>query len=496
MKNSTRRDFLKCAGIGGGALLLSNSAPAGILKNVFAEEAKELLFTAQVAGVDIGIGRSLKAWTYNGAAPGPQIRIKEGETLRVLLKNGLPEETTIHWHGVPVPNKMDGVPDVTQKPVQPGQSFAYEFKASLPGTYMYHTHVSYQLDRGLSGALIVEPKKEERSYDREYILLLDDWAAVDGGGPEASRMGRVRPGMGMMGRDMMGRDMMGMMRGMGGMMGRDRGAEEPLQEPVYDAYTINGKVFGASPPFMVKKGDRVRLRVINPSAATIFTLRVAGHALTITHTDGRPVVPYEVDAVRIGMGERYDVEVLADNPGRWHIYNVSDGSPVSGWPLGRLLYQGIESKTYNDDRITRFRVNNYSDLEGREEANLKPVGREVDRTFRMNLSGGMMSPNWTINGRVYPDSENVEIRQGERVRFEYFNMSMMYHPMHLHGHFFEVEGTGRSSGMRIKKDTLLISPHMGSGAIEFIADNPGNWFHHCHNLYHMMAGMANVARIK
>lgn len=209
MKNIKRCDFLKYAGISS-ALFLSNSAPVEILKNAFAEEVKELQLTASITEIDIGIDKPLKTWTYNSGAPGPEIRVKEGETLGVYLKNNLPEETTIHWHGVLVPNKMDGVPNLTQKPVQPGQSFTYEFKASVPGTYFYHSHVSYQQDQGLYGPLIIEPKKEERSYDREYVLLFDDWAAVDGGGPEASKVGRTRPSMGMMG---MG-DMEGMMGGM------------------------------------------------------------------------------------------------------------------------------------------------------------------------------------------------------------------------------------------------------------------------------------------
>lgn len=478
---------MKYAGIGG-ALLLSNAGSTGILKNVYAEEAKELRLTASVTEVDIGIGKPLKAWTYNGDVPGPEIRVKEGEMLRVFLKNSLPEETTVHWHGVPVPNKMDGVPYVTQKPVQPGQSFTYEFKASPPGTYFYHSHFSYQLDQGLYGPLIIEPKREERSYDREYVLSFDDWAAVDGGGPEASKMGRTRPGM-------MGMDGMGMGGGMMGMMGRQPRAGEPLQEPIYDAYVINGKVFGASPPLKVKKGDRIRMRIINAAAATIFTLRLAGHSLTITHTDGRPIVPFEVDALRIGMGERYDVEFIANNPGRWQIYNLNDGSPVGGWSLGTVVYQGIESKSYNDDSMTRIRLNDYSLLEGIEESYWKPVGK-VDKRSRMTLSGGMMgSPYWTINGRTYPNTENIPASRSEHIRFEYFNMSMMPHPMHLHGSHFEVMGSGGKTGTRIRKDTLIIPAHMGSGAIEFIADNPGDWLHHCHNLYHMMGGMANIVKV-
>ena len=128
----------------------------------------------------------------------------------------------------------------------------------------------------------------------------------------------------------------------------------------------------------------MRLRIINASSSTIYTFRIAGHFLTITHTDGRPVVPFEVDALRIGQSERYDVELYANNPGRWHIYNLRDGSPVSGWLLGTLLYEGVKSKSYNDDNLNRSRLNDYSLLEGIEEQYEKPVGR-IDKTFRMTL---------------------------------------------------------------------------------------------------------------
>jgi FtsP/CotA-like multicopper oxidase with cupredoxin domain len=245
----------------------------------------------------------------------------------------------------------------------------------------------------------------------------------------------------------------------------------------------------------VKEGDRVRLRFINPSSSTIYTIRIAGHALTITHTDGRPVRHFEVDALRVGMGERYDVIVKADNPGRWLIYNLQDRSAVGGRPLGVLTYKGITSNTFDNDTLSRFRLNDYNMMEGLEEEHVKQVGGRIDKIFRMTLSGGMMgSPYWTINGKTYPNSDDVRIKPGDKVRFEYFNHSMMPHPMHLHGHFFEVVGTGGRTGMRVKKDTLIIPARMGRGAIEFIADNPGIWFHHCHNLYHLGGGMANLVK--
>lgn len=481
MDDLSRRELLRYASIGG-ALSLVGGWPFLNHANASDRRITEIKLTAGVSPTNLGAGQSFKAWTYNGRTPGPEIRITEGDMLRVILHNNLPEPTTIHWHGLPVPNAMDGVPGVTQKPVKPGEKFIYEFIARPAGTYIYHSHVSYQLDQGLYGGIIVEPRREELAYDQEYTIILEDWARVDGGGPAASRKGRTRSGgMGMMG-------MMGMMR-------RRRSKKDPLLPPRYDAYAINGLVFKAAKPFLAKKGEKIRFRFINPSSSTIYTIRIAGHSFTVTHADGRPVEPFEADALRIGMGERYDVMLHADNPGRWLIYNLNDGTAVSNEPLGILLYRGVRGKDFNDDGTRRFRLNEYWNMAGIEENAVKQVDGDIDRIFRMTLSGGMMgSPYWTINGRTYPNTGDIRIKPGDRVRFEYFNHSMMPHPMHLHGHFFEIAGTGKRTGVRMKKDTLIIPPHMGRGAVEFVADNPGAWFHHCHNLYHLAGGMANVIR--
>ncbi len=486
MKELTRRDFFKYSALGGAVGLAHLARPLDLMGAAAptpSHAVKEIRFTAAVTSVDLGTGKSFKAWTYNGQVPGPEIRVKEGQRLRVMVKNQLPEGTTVHWHGLPVPNRMDGVPFVTQKPIQPGETFVYEFEANPPGTYLYHSHASYQLDRGLYGTLIVEPNREDLKYDREFSWLLEDWATLDGGGPEASKMGRIAPQMGMM----------------GGMRGRRRfggGGGGPLQEPLYDVYTINGKVREASQDFKVKKGDRVRIRIGNPSSSTFYTLRIAGHSMTITHADGRPVLPFTVDALRIGMGERYDVLVTADHPGRWAVYTLNERSPSGGLILGTLLYEGVRARDFSSAPEASFRINDYRFLEGMDEKYLIPVQGEANRVFRMTLSGGMMgSPYWTINGRAYPDSEDLTLKKGERVRLEYFNRSMMNHPMHLHGHFFELVGSGMVTGVRVKKDTIIIPARMGGGAVEFIADNPGVWFHHCHNLYHMEAGMASLVKV-
>jgi FtsP/CotA-like multicopper oxidase with cupredoxin domain len=468
-----RRKFLKATL---GALTVTGLTGLP-LKNIFAGPSRpirEFRFHASPARVNLGGGPDFTTWTYNGQIPGPEIRVREGEIIRVVLKNYLPEGTSIHWHGVPVPNAMDGVPEVTQHAVMPGESFVYEFEAKPAGSYIYHSHVHYQLDQGLYGALIIEPSKPEESYDREYTLMLEDWVMRDGGGVAPTRR----------------RPPMGMMHGMRGRRWTFGQGEAPLLEPVYDGYAVNGKVAPAVSPLVVKKGDRVKLRLLNPSSATIYDLRLAGHTLTVTHVDGNPIVPMETDVLRIGMGERYDVQFVANNPGSWFL-----AAREGGFGEGRLRipiqYKGVnraEPATAVFHRGLRFVT--YWDFQARYPSGVIPSGPPA-RFYRQSLSGGMHSPYWTINGQIYPDAERLAVRRGEWVRIPYWNHSMMPHPMHLHGHFFKVVNPSLSWDRWILKDTIIVDP-MQRVDIEFLADNPGSWFHHCHNLYHMEAGMANV----
>ena len=448
------------------------------LSRLHAEEGKgvkEFRFYASKSRIDLGVGPTFWAWTYNGQVPGPEIRVKEGETVRVVLKNYLPEETSIHWHGVPVPNAMDGVPGITQTGVMPGETFVYEFIAGPAGTYIYHSHARYQLDQGLYGPLIIEPSREMRSYDREYTVLLEDWVMKDGGGVANTNR---RPAMGMM-RGMMGRAF--------------RQGSEPLLEPVYDAYAANGKVYPAVEPIKVRRGDRVKLRMANPSSATIYDLCLAGHSFTVTHTDGRPIQPIETDILRIGMGERYDVEFVADNPGYWLLSARENGSGESTLRVP-LRYEGTTSDqpvSPNFGPGSRFvRPWDMKSLDPDSSPGREKPARFISQT----LSGGMHSPYWTINGQVYPDVEPIRVDQDTPVRIGYLNRSMMPHPMHLHGHFFKLVNPDLPPDRWIQKDTVIVHP-MERVEIQLVADNPGRWFHHCHNLYHMMAGMANVLTV-
>ncbi len=467
----TRRTFIKAtlgAGVGlsfpGGFVFPSRSRAQG--------KVREYHLFASRARINLGVGPDFWAWTYNGLVPGPEIRVKEGEVIRVILKNYLPEETTIHWHGVPVPNPMDGVPDVTQKGVRPGESFVYEFEARPAGTYLYHSHARYQLDQGLYGPLIIEPANMTGAYDREYTLMLEDWVMMDEGGVSAPRK-RANILMGMM----------------GGREGTPP-SRAPLLEPGYDGYAVNGRVYPEVVPITVNQGDKVKLRVLNPSSATIYTLSMAGHRLTITHTDGRPVKPVETDVLRIGMGERYDVEFVANNPGYWLLAAMEQGLGEGELRIP-IRYKGTLSKEPVKPLFRPgLRFVSYWDLRSLGSGDT-PSSEAPERFYSQVLSGGMRSPYWTINGQVYPEADPLPVTKGERIRIGYWNRSMKPHPMHLHGHFFHLVNPDVPKETWIQKDTVIVNP-MEKVEIEFLADNPGKWFHHCHNLYHMMAGMANV----
>ncbi len=466
----TRREFLRAA-IGVGIAFQFPGIKLGTLK---AEEnskrVNEFNFTTSPARVNLGRGPDFVAWTYNGQIPGPEIRVKEGEIIRVFLHNSLPEETTIHWHGLPVPNAMDGVPGVTQAGISPGKSFIYEFEARPAGSFIYHSHVGYQLDQGLYGPLIIEPSHNPGDYDRDYTLMLEDWVMQDGGGPATKR--RRTMGMGMMRRR------------------NFHSSSVPLTEPVYDGYAVNGRIYPAIEPLIVKKGERVKLRIMNPSSSTIYNLRLAGHILTITHADGNPIEPINTDVLRIGMGERYDVEFRADNPGFWLLSAMDTGDGESQLKVP-ILYKGIRAKEpVPPSFIPPLRYASYWDMRSKIPYT-GPDKRYPERGYRQVLSGGMHSPYWTINGRIYPNADRLSVKKGELVKLSYWNHSMMPHPMHLHGHFFRIRNPSIPRELWILKDTVIVDP-MRRLEIEFIADNRGNWFHHCHNLYHLAAGMANM----
>lgn len=421
---------------------------------VTAEPDTAVSLTAAAGTIQPAPNTSTGNWIYDGQFPGPELRVQEGDVLSVELTNDLQAESTIHWHGVPVANPVDGVPNVTQEPIDSGDTFTYKFRAEPAGTYFYHSHVGLQLDRGLLGPLIVEERDPHVEYDREYVVVIDDYLPRE---PELPSDGSMGDG------------------GMGGRMGDVR--------PPYEGLLINGRLPEDPPTFDVTEGERIRFRFVNAASATVFGVRIAGHEMTITHADGRPVDPVDVDSFVFGAGERYDVVIEATNPGTWAIQaDALDGNE----PAARAVVE-YESASGESPQRPSSATNQlqYGDLQA--ISSLDGVSGEPDQTFDLTLSRGRgQSYTWTIDGQAYPDADPLQIRPGEHVRIRMTNQSPVIHPMHLHGHFFQV-------GDAIK-DTVLVEGHMGQVTIDFHADNPGRWLFHCHNLYHLDAGMARVVK--
>ena len=434
-------------------------------------------YTFEAAPVKIELGgQPVATWAYNGVVPGPEIRLTEGDTLHVTVKNRLPEGTTIHWHGVPLVNSMDGVPGVTQPPVQPSQDYVYTFVTPAAGTYLYHSHAGLQLDRGLYGPLIIQPKRETLTYDNEFVVVLDDWLDGMPGTPEDAMKQLIKKG-----------DPMSSMMSMGGM-----GAAQVPPDLLYPLYLINGRTSDNPLELVVRQGQKSRLRFINASASTIYRLALGGHRLTVTHTDGQPVEPVEVDALRIGMGERYDVLVPANNPGVWQLAAQVEGSMRMTRAIVR--YKGslapLPPTTYQPPELMR-QLLLYSMLKAAPGI-FVPPGGDPDQVVSLKLSGGMGQYVWKINDQVFDKADPIVVGKQSLIRFQFDSQSMMPHPMHLHGHFFQVDnGTGRGP----LKDTVLVDPKKQL-TINWVSDNPGAWAFHCHNRYHENAGMMRVVKVQ
>jgi FtsP/CotA-like multicopper oxidase with cupredoxin domain len=434
-------------------------------------------------------------WGY-GAVPGPEIRVTKGDVLRVDVQNRLPEPTSIHWHGIAIRNDMDGVADVTQPRIAPGAGFTYEFTMPEAGTYWFHPHVGVQLDRGLYGPLIVDDPADAGSYDIEAVVMLDDWTDGVADSPDAVLAGLRQRGMG----GMSGTPTTGGMSGMHGMPGMETTmttmpAGGSMNMPMarsdllggdagdvtYPFHLINGRP--PADPFLItaKPGQRLRLRVINAGADTAYRVALGGHRLRLTHSDGFPIRTINTDAVLIGMGERYDAIIqLAD--GVFPLVALAEGK---GAMARAIVRTGSGNPPSSDARPMELdgHVATVGELRGLASVALPDT--KPDKVYRLVLQQGSGPYTWTINGRQYGNDKPLVVSQGQRTRIEFVNRSTMFHPMHLHGHTFQVSS---SSGIGPRKDTVIVRPNE-TVAVDLIADNPGRWVLHCHNVYHQESGM-------
>lgn len=437
----------------------------------------EHVLTPRPVTLDLG-GPTVSTWAYGDTAPGPLIRATAGDLLRVRVDNRLPDPTTVHWHGVALRNAADGVPGMTQDAIAAGQSYVYEFTVPDPGTFFYHPHVGVQLDRGLYAPLIVDDPKEPGDYDAEWVVVLDDWVDGTGRTPDEVLEELRSAGHGGMGGSggMGGMDHGSMGHGTGA--GGDAGDAADTGDVTYPHYLVNGRVPSAPETFTAKPGQRVRLRIINAGSDTIFTVALGGHELNITHSDGYAVEPVSVSSLQIGMGERYDAVVTLED-GVFPLVALPAGRQGQAMALVRTGAGAAPAPSVRPAELARTPLRG-TELRAAESSRL--ASREPDAATPLSLDGGMGDYEWGMNGAPFGKNAPITVRQGQRLRLDVVNRTMMTHPLHLHGHTFGLVGTG------LRKDTVLVRP-METVPIELDADNVGDWMAHCHNIYHAEAGM-------
>lgn len=432
-------------------------------------------------------GKPVSTWGYNESLNGPLIRAKTGDLLDVPVTNKLAEGTSVHWHGLALRNDADGVQGLTQEAVAAGADYGYRFRLAHPGTYWYHSHFDMQRERALYGALIIEDPREALSYDQEWVIILDDWLDGITGTPE-DVVEELSMGMDMSGGSMEGMDHEGgggmdmkhmLMGATSDYLGGDAG---DVKIPVH---LFNGKPAQEAEVLESKPGSRIRLRIINAAGDTAYRVGVPGQKLTLTHTDGFPVQHHDIDAVVLGMGERIDA-----------LITVRDGyTPVLALPEGKdgnaygLISTGIGTPppAGRMPRTLDGTVTDGSRLKA--DASVLFAPKPPDRVHEMRLTGSMEKYDWGINGRRFdmanPLDGAFDLRLNERVQVKIVNDTDMWHPMHLHGHTFQLADNGA------RKDTVIVKPKQ-TVVFEFDADNPGQWLTHCHNSYHAERGMMGV----
>ena len=493
----------------------------------------------------------------NGTVPGPLLRLKEGDEVTLRVTNRLHQDTSIHWHGLLLPFQFDGVPGVSFPGIKPGETFTYRFPLRQSGTYWYHSHSGLQEQSGHYGPLIIDPAEPDpiRS-DREFVLLLSEFTALD----PHKIFDRLRTGEGYFNRQKTtwtdDYRLSGAERRMWAQMRMPPTDIADVSAPTY-TYLANGLPAVQAPEFLFRRGERVRLRLINGSAMTFFNVRIPGCKLTVVAADGQAVKPVTVEELQIATAETYDLIVEPDGDAFAIVCEAMDRSgmalatltttpglrpavpPLRKAPLLTMADMGMNHGTGGHDhgngsmsmdgmpmrdvsllppdvkigpgidmvsmapadkmgepglglRDVDHRVLTYRDLSA-----LTPNTdtREPSRLLELHLTGNMERYMWSFDGKMFNAVSDVPIRfaWNERVRVKLINNTMMAHPIHLHGMFFELVN-GQSPAHQPRKNVVIVQPG-ASATFDLTANEPGDWAFHCHLLYHMHGGMMQIVTV-
>jgi len=497
--------------------------------------------------------RSGHAVAVNGTVPGPLVRLREGQDVRLHVTNNLDEDSSIHWHGLLLPFQFDGVPGVSFPGIKPGETFTYEFPIRQSGTYWWHSHSGLQEQAGHYGPIIIESAEPDPRYDRDYVVLLSEFTPMH----PHEIMRKLKVGEHYFQRDMLtatNGDMSGAMRRMWGKM---RMNPRDISDVTGSTYTfmINGHGPQDDLQLAFAPGERVRLRVINGSAMTFFNVRIPGVPMTVIQADGQDVDEVQVDEFQIGVAETYDVIVTPPDGSHAIVAEAMDRSgmgvasltshkghlatppPLREIPtltmvdMGMMDHGGMagmegmggmdhsmrdKSLVPEDVKVgpgvdmiapmpmdrmhfpglgldkVDHRVLRYTDLKAKR---MNPH-RMVEREMEIHLTGNMERYMWSFDGKKFTAVTDDPIRFGydERVRVKLVNQTMMAHPIHLHGHFFELVN-GADHMHQPLKHTVIVQPG-GTATFDLTANESGDWAFHCHLLYHMHAGMMQVVTVR
>jgi FtsP/CotA-like multicopper oxidase with cupredoxin domain len=457
-------------------------------------------------------GTPVQVLTINGGTPGPILRFREGDVARITVTNGLADDTTsLHWHGLLVPNIEDGVPVVTTPIIAAGKSRTYEFLIRQHGTYWYHSHTGHQLQRGVYGAIVIEPKIPKISTSHDQVVVLGDWTNEHPAEVQRTLLRGIdwysfRKGTA---QSLLGAYQAGKL---GEYLDREKALVPPmdLSDVAYDAFLMNGQRRLKLPG---KPGEVVRVRLINASSATYFYLGAATGPVKIVSADGQDVVPFEQKRLLMGPAETYDLLLTVPSDGSWELRaDAQDGSgAVSAW-----LGEGNVHAASPTPAPERYEMNTYLmsildqlDPEPGATEPARPLSPYLKlraatphavasshRELTLKLTGDMIRYEWSFDGLNPHEAEAIKVKEGETLRLRLVNNTMMHHPIHFHGHFFRlVDANDKDPATSPLKHTVDVPP-MSVRTIEFTADEgQGDWLIHCHLLYHHLTGMVRTIRV-
>jgi len=410
--------------------------------------------------LELARGKIIKTTGYNGTVPGPVLRLREGKPVNIKVINNAGYDDLVHWHGLYLPAGQDGAAEEGSPIIPVGQSLIYSFTPKPTGTRWYHSHamamtnLSRSTYSGEFGFVIVEPASDPGRYDREILLAARRWEG------EWVSMQDIRKGP----------------------------PPNNGLEVMYRSATLGARMLGHGEPIRVREGERVLFRLLNASASMDVSLALPGHRFTVIALDGNPVpTPATVETLRLDVAERADVIVEMNNPGVW-VFGATDD-------MDRNMGMGVVVEYANRRGEPHWQAPAKADWDYTKFARTA-LSAAADATIELTFEkvpGGRGGYNrWTINGKSWPDTNPLfTVQQGKRYRLVMHNNSGDRHPVHTHRHTFEVAKIGDKSISRLMKDTLSM-PRFSTAEINFLADNPGPTFFHCHHQDHMDEGFAGL----